>query len=168
MHTTIRQVSRKRSSLAPILTGSMILFGVLFLLAGITLDRGFMLPCFLMAALYYVYGILSRREYEYTFKDHTLTIDGIYGRSLRRNDLVIDFDEMVVLAPHDAEIVADYRKGGRKQPKHKYDFTSYEEGVPYYTLILRSDGELCKVLLDLDEDVLEYLKRRYPDKVYRS
>ncbi len=168
MDTITKQVSRKRSVFAPLLQGAMIVFAVLFMLAGIMLDRGFMLPCFLMAGLYYVYRTFSQRDYEYIWQGHELTIDRIYGRAMRRTALVLDLREMLVLAPHDAQVVAPYRKGGRKQVKKKYDFTSYDDRIPYYTMIIRDDEETMKVLLDLDDEVLSMLKRFYPDKVYRS
>ena len=48
----------------------------------------------------------------------------------------------------------------------KYDYTSYEEDTPYYTMIIMENSQKIKLLLDLSEDMLNTLKKRYPDKVY--
>ncbi len=166
MDTRVISVSRRRSRLAPLLLGMMILLAVLFLLMGVMFDRGFMLPCFLMAVLYYIYRTLSIREYEYLFEGRSLQVDRIFGRSLRRTAIVVDLGDLIVLAPPDDPAVADYRRGGRKRAK-KYDFTSYEEDIPYYTMIVKSEEETVKMLMDLDNMTIDRLKRLYPDKVIR-
>ena len=54
----------------------------------------------------------------------------------------------------------------------KYDifnalhYTSYEDDVPYYTMIIREDGRKIKLLLDLTEEMLHTMKTQFPEKVY--
>ena len=48
----------------------------------------------------------------------------------------------------------------------KYDYTSYDEDTPYYTMIIREDGHKIKLLLDLNEELLHAMKTQYPEKVY--
>ena len=64
------------------------------------------------------------------------------------------------------QAVAKYRKdaGGVKLPK--YDYTSYEEDTPYYTMIIMENRTKIKLLLDLDEEMLQTLKRLYPERVF--
>ena len=48
----------------------------------------------------------------------------------------------------------------------KYDYTSYEEDTPYYTMIIMENRTKIKLLLDLDEEMLQTLKRLYPERVF--
>ena len=41
----------------------------------------------------------------------------------------------------------------------KYDYTSYADGVPWYTLIAREDGETVKLLLDLNDEAIRAIRR---------
>ena len=62
----VTQVSRKKKKMSGLLKIVMIALAVLFVLMGIAFSRGFMLPGFLMALLYLVYGVFSKKDYEYT------------------------------------------------------------------------------------------------------
>ena len=48
----------------------------------------------------------------------------------------------------------------------KYDYTSYDDDVPYYTMIVTEDGNKIKLLLDLTEEMLHTIKMQHPQKVY--
>ena len=73
-----------------------------------------------------------------------------------------------VVAPNWHEAVAMYRKDGGTVSLPKYDYTSYEEDIPYYTMIITEGEKKIKLLLDLDEEILLFLKRLYPQRVYLS
>ncbi len=163
----IQMVSRVPKKGAGLLRMLMLIFGVLFLLAGVMLDRGFMLPCFLMVALYYLYRTFSVKDYEYILDGRTFSVDRILGKAYRRRALEVDLEDMTVLAPHAHEAVAAWRKGSGKRFQ-KEDFTSYREDIPYYTMILEKEGDTLKVLLDLNDEMLQRLKYLYPRQVIRQ
>ena len=48
----------------------------------------------------------------------------------------------------------------------KFDYTSYDDNIPYYTMIVYENKEKIKLLLDLNDSMLEAVKRVYPQKVY--
>ena len=56
------------------------------------------------------------------------------------------------------------RGGGVRLPK--FDYTSYEDDIPYYTMIVIEDREKKKLLLDLNQELLFALKKQYPSKVF--
>ena len=62
--------------------------------------------------------------------------------------------------------VAKYKKNTGTEKLKKYDYTSYEEDVPYYTMIIKEDGHKIKLLLDLTEEMLHTMKTQFPEKVY--
>ena len=64
------------------------------------------------------------------------------------------------------ESVAKYKKNGGTEQLKKFDYTSYDDNVPYYTMIIREDGRKIKLLLDLTEEMLHTIKTQHPEKVY--
>ena len=158
----IQQVKRKQKKMTGVLRKLMVVFGVFFVLLGIMISQAFMLAGFLLVALYFVFDVLSRKEYEYILDGKTLTIDVIYGKRYRKTAHIIDMTEMEVTAPNRHEAVAKYRKV--RLPK--FDYTSYEDDIPYYTMIVIEDREKKKLLLDLNQELLFALKKQYPSKVF--
>ena len=73
---------------------------------------------------------------------------------------------MEVTAPHWHESVAKYKKNGGTESLKKYDYTSYDDNIPYYTMIITEDGRKIKLLLDLTEEMLHMMKTQHPEKVY--
>lgn len=162
----VEQVSRKKKSMSGILRKAMIIFAVFFVILGITISQSFMLAGFLLAALYFVYDVFSQKDYEYTLESDTLTIDVIYGKKYRKTAHVLDLREMEVTAPHWHASVAKYKKNGGTEKLKKYDYTSYDDEVPYYTMIVTEDGNKIKLLLDLTDEMLHTIKTLHPQKVY--
>lgn len=162
----LEQVTRKPKAASKLLKKVMIVFAVLFVLMGIAISQGFMLPGFLLVLLYFVYDVFSQKDYEYILEDNILTIDVILGKRYRRTEHILDMRELEVVAPNQHPSVAKYRKNGGTEKIKKYDYTSYDENVPYYTMIVLEDREKIKLLLDLNEEMLQMLKKSYPDKVF--
>lgn len=162
----IQQVKRKQKKMTGVLRKLMVVFGVFFVLLGIMISQAFMLAGFLLVALYFVFDVLSRKEYEYILDGKTLTIDVIYGKRYRKTAHIIDMTEMEVTAPNCHEAVAKYRKDGGGVRLPKFDYTSYEDDIPYYTMIVIEDREKKKLLLDLNQELLFALKKQYPSKVF--
>lgn len=162
----VEQVIRKPKPLTGVLRTVMIIFAVILLLLGIILSQGFMLPGFLLVVLYYIYNIYSQKEYEYILEDNHLTIDVIYGKKHRKSAHYLDMDALEVLAPNWHNAVAVYRRNGGSISLPKYDYTSYEEDTPFYTMIITENRQKIKLLLDLSDNMLQMIKRRCPDRVF--
>lgn len=162
----VEQVSRKKKSMSGVLRKVMILFAVIFVIMGIAISQSFMLAGFLLAALYFVFDIFSQKDYEYTLENDTLSIDVIYGKKYRKTAHVLELKNMEVTAPHWHESVAKYKKNGGTEQLKKYDYTSYDDNTPYYTMIIKEDGRKIKLLLDLTKEMLHTIKTQHPEKVY--
>lgn len=161
-----QQVKRKRKRFAKPLSVSMVVLAVVLVLMAIIFDRGLMLPAFLFAVLYYVFSYNVDRDYEYTMENGVLTIDVIRGKRRRKTAHTLAMQDVEVVAPNWHEAVAKYRKNGGTEKLKKYDYTSYDDNIPYYTMIVYENKEKIKVLLDLNSSMLESIKRVYPQKVY--
>ncbi len=163
-----RQVERRKKRFFLLLSRLMVLLIVLFVLLGIIFESGYFLPAFFLAALYYLYTIQSDSSYEYVFDNDTFTIFVIKGKRRRKTAHVLSYQDLEVVAPPDHELVARYKRKGGTERIRKFDYTSYRDDVPYYTMIIREDKQKIKLLLDLDQEVLQALKLRYPQKVFRA
>ena len=162
----VEQVSRKKKSMSGVLRKVMVLFAVIFVILGITISQSFMLAGFLLAALYFVFDIFSQKDYEYTLENDQLSIDVIYGKKYRKTAHVLELKELEVVAPHWHESVAKYKKNGGTEQLKKFDYTSYDDNIPYYTMIIKEDGRKIKLLLDLTEEMIHTMKAQHPEKVY--
>ena len=162
----VKQVHRRIKTSTKILSKTMIVMCVLFLLSGILLDRGMMLLALLTAGLYFIYVANSLKDYEYVMEGTNFTIAVIHGRRRRREEHELDLKNLEVVAPNWHEAVAKYRLKGGTERLPKYDYTSYEPDVPYYTMIITENQRKIKLLLDLPEDMLQAMKRMNPQKVF--
>lgn len=162
----VEQVSRKKKSMSGVLRKVMVLFAVIFVILGITISQSFMLAGFLLAALYFVFDIFSQKDYEYTLENDQLSIDVIYGKKYRKTAHVLELKDLEVVAPHWHESVAKYKKNGGTEQLKKFDYTSYDDNTPYYTMIIKEDGRKIKLLLDLTEEMLHTIKTQHPENVY--
>jgi Ca2+/Na+ antiporter len=161
-----KQVKRKTKLSAKVLTKMMLILTVVFILLAVAFTTGYMMFAFLFAALYLLFSAQTDREYEYNFENGILTIDVIKGKRRRKTAHTLNMKDLEVLAPNWHDAVARYRKNGGSEKLPKYDYTSYDEDVPYYTMIIMEDQKKIKLLLDLDGEMLDLIKRVYPQKVY--
>ncbi len=158
-------VSRVKRPSTRFLQILMAVMAALFLFAGIAFDRGMMLPCFLMALLYFVFEFFSRKSYTYILSGDEMVIDVVYGGRFRRELHRLDMGDLLILAPHDHPAVDSYRKGASEGHLKKYDYTSYDDSIPYYTMIMSSGGTKVKFLLDLSEEMVGHIRGKCPEKV---
>ena len=134
----------------------MVVMAVVLVILAIIFDTGLMLPAFLFAVLYYIFSINTDREYEYCLENGVLTIAVIRGKRRRKTAHTLMMQDMEVIAPNWHEAVAKYRKNGGTEKLKKF----------YYTIIVYENKEKIKLLLDLNDSMLEAVKRVYPQKVY--
>nr|WP_302447935.1 YwiC-like family protein [Eubacterium ramulus] len=161
-----QQVKRKSKRFAKPLSIFMVVMAVVLVILAIIFDTGLMLPAFLFAVLYYIFCINTDREYEYCLKNGVLTIAVIRGKRRRKTAHTLMMQDMEVIAPNWHEAVAKYRKNGGTEKLKRFDYTSYDDNIPYYTMIVYENKEKIKLLLDLNDSMLEAVKRVYPQKVY--
>lgn len=164
----VKQVTRKPKPFSGLLRKTILVLAVILLLLGVTISQGFMLPGFLLVILYFAFSTFSQKDYEYTLENNRFSIDVILGKKHRKPAHILDMENLEVIAPNWHDAVAIYRKNGGSIKLPKYDYTSYEEDIPFYTMIITENKTKIKLLLDLDDEMLQSLKKKYPDKVYLS
>lgn len=162
----VKEVHRRVKTSTKILTKTMIVLCVIFLLMGIVFDRGMMLLAFLMAGMYFLYEAYSVKDYEYVMEGTAFRITVIHAKRRRKEVHELDLKNLEVVAPNWHEAVAKYRLNGGTEKLPKFDYTSYEPDIPYYTMIIMENRKKIKLLLDLPEDMLLAMKRINPQKVF--
>ena len=157
MDRIVISVTRRPRASEKALRIAMVVLAVAFLLGALMGNRGMMLPCFLMAMGYFAYTYATRRQYEYILENGRMRVDRLMerGRVTRHEFSLRDIE--VLARPRD-EAVAPFRKDGTVKLK-KYDYTSYDDSVPYYTMIVREDGQRLKLLLDLNDAAVAQIRR---------
>ena len=102
---------------------------------------------------------------------HLITDYEFYTNFLNKEKIErLDYTTFKEYIYHDYESVNNHVKSkyGVILPEKikKYDYTSYDDDVPYYTMIVTEDGNKIKLLLDLTEEMLHTIKTQHPQKVY--
>ena len=137
----VEQISRKKKSMSGVLRKVMVLFAVIFVILGITISQSFMLAGFLLAALYFVFDIFSQKDYEYTLENDTAQHRCDLWQKISQDCSCTGTEgTWKSTAPHWHESVAKYKKNGGTEQLKKYDYTSYDDNIPYYTMIIKEDG----------------------------
>lgn len=162
----VKEVHKRVKRSTKVLKKVMVAFCVLSVISGIMFDRGMMFLALLMAGLYFLYDAYSEEDYEYVMEGNHFTISVIHAKRRRKEVHELDLKDMEVVAPNWHDAVAKYRKKGGTEKLPKYDYTSYEPEIPYYTMIIMENKRKIKLLLDLEEDMLFAMKRMYVDRVF--
>lgn len=163
-----KQVTRKSRKSSKVFNILLVTMSILFILMGIIFDRGMLFLSILSILMYWLNSFQSLRDYEYHMEDGRLTVDVIQGKRRRKRAQELELKNLEVIAPNWHEAVAKYRKNGGTEHLKKYDYTSYEDDIPYYTMIIHDGKRKIKVLMDFDEEWLLKIKQWYPEKVYLS
>ena len=164
----VKQVHKRIKTSTKVLKNVMIVLCVLLVLMGIIFDRGVLFLALLTAGMYFLYDTYAVKDYEYVMEGNQFTISVIQAKRHRREVHVLNLKDMEVLAPNWHDAVAKYRKNGGTEILPKFDYTSYEPEIPYYTMIIMENRKKIKLLLDLEDDMISAIKRMYPQKVFLS
>ena len=163
MDRIVISVTRRTRRSEKFIRVTMVALAALFLLGALMGNRGMMLPCFMMSMGYFAYTYATRRQYEYILENGRMQVDRLMerGRVTRHEFSLKDIE--ILARPRD-EAVAPFRKDGTVKLK-KYDYTAYDDAVPYYTMIVREDGQRIKLLLDLTDAAIDRIRRENREAV---
>ena len=141
--------------------GGLIAVTVLSVFLAFITPVGIILPIILIIVDVLVIQSLNV-EYEYVFVNGDLDIDKIMNKSRRKRIFSVDADQMELLAPVGAVELMQYKK------IKTYDYTSGKKDEKIYALIASNKGEVCKVLFEPNETIVEGFFVKAPRKVIRK
>lgn len=101
-------------------------------------------------------------EYEYLYVNGELDIDKIMSRQKRKRVYSADIKELEIMAPTQSHALDSYRN---RQGLKTYDFSSREADHKTYTMILKKEKGLERVVFEPNDIVLRDMKRVAPREV---
>ena len=102
-------------------------------------------------------------EYEYVYVNGELDIDKIMAKSKRKRVQSFDLAKMEIMAPVNSHRM-DYQNHNTKLKV--LDFSSGNKEHKVYAMIIPDEKEICKVLLEPDQTLLENIQKSCPREVF--
>lgn len=119
------------------------------LLAGFALADYFLLPNFNV-------------EYEYLYVNGELDIDKIMSKQKRKRVFSMDIKNLEILAPSQSHALDHYN---RSRDLKTFDFSSREESHKTYTMVVKGEKGMQKVIFEPNDVILNDMKRVAPREV---
>lgn len=129
---------------------------------GIIIPLVWVLTLGLGIAAYFILPNLDL-EYEYVYVNGELDIDKIMAKSKRKRVQSFDLAKMEIMAPVNSHRM-DYQNHNTKLKV--LDFSSGNKEHKVYAMIIPDEKEICKVLLETDQTLLENIQKSCPRKVF--
>ena len=101
-------------------------------------------------------------EYEYLYVTKSLQIDSIYSKEKRKKTAEYDLEQMEIFAEEGAWQLDEFKS---LQTVDK-DYTSGDEGVRPWILIVHNGSAIDRVRLEPDAELIKAIKSVYPRKVF--
>lgn len=101
-------------------------------------------------------------EYEYLYVNGELDIDAIYSRQKRKRVASFDMAELEILAPENSHAL-DFYKNNKNMKLQ--DYSSGDPHAKAYILVINSDKERRCVKAELDDVIVNDIRRIAPRKV---
>ncbi len=102
-------------------------------------------------------------EYEYVYVNGELDIDKIMAKSKRKRVQSFDLAKMEIMAPVNSHRM-DYQNHNTKLKV--LDFSSGNKEHKVFAMIIPDEKEICKVLLEPDQELIENIQKSCPRKVF--
>ena len=154
-------VKRETPASKKILKGLMIAGSVLLIVGG-TMIWPRWISGLVLAVVTVVVTPKFDVEYEYLYVNGELDIDAIYSKQKRKRVGTYDMAELEILAPEKSHALDSYMNN--KSIKMK-DFSSGNPQAKSYILIMNSDSERQSVKVEIDEAIIQDIRRIAPRKV---
>ncbi|MEF9960196.1 MAG: hypothetical protein RR448_10985 [Niameybacter sp.] len=151
---------KDKAQRAIIWTVSILVSLVLFIVLPI-----FMAPILVLAILWLATFLSSKlkKEHEYSLTNHLLDIDVIYNKEKRKRVIELDLKEMNVMASIKDERHQEELARGQKV----INASDGQLGKETYAIMCPTDGQLVKILITPNEDMLNLMYKQAPNKVFR-
>lgn len=137
---------------------------VLLVLAGILIYPVFLIAAVVVGVLAYMFVIPSTDlEFEYLFVNGEMDIDKVMAKSKRKKMKTINITEADLVAPLNSHRL-DYYNGNQK-----LKVVDYSSGNPQhkrFAVIMKDGTELCKFIIEPDENMAKSIKNSAPSKVF--
>ncbi len=122
---------------------------------------GFLLVVALLIADYFLLPTFDV-EYEYLYVNGELDVDKIMSKQKRKRVFSADVKDLEIMAPTESHALDAYNQ---RSDIKTYDYSSREEENKTYTMIVKGDKEMKRVIFEPNEVILKDMKRMAPREV---
>ena len=154
-------VAKKPRSVETVIKGVAYGLTALFLILGL-LNVFFLIGFVIMFIVDFLAVPRLSVEYEYLYVSKSLQIDSIYSKERRKKNVEYDLEQMEIFAEEGAWQLDEYKN----MQTVSRDFTSGEEGVRPWILIVHNGQAIDRVKLEPNDELIKVLKTVYPRKVF--
>lgn len=157
-------VKRKKTAKDTILKALLIALTVLAVLAALFTTLGliaFVVAVVLAIADYFLIPTFDL-EFEYLYVNGELDIDKIMSKQKRKRVYSADIKKLEIMAPTKSHALDSYN---RRQDLKTYDFSSRDEQNSSYTMIIKGEKGLERVIFEPNDVILKDMKRIAPREV---
>lgn len=156
-------VKRKTSPMDVAAKAAMIVLTVLVvLLALLTFNTIIFIVAIAVGVADYVLIPRFDLEFEYLYVNDEIDVDKIFSKSKRKRAMSIDLSKMEIMAPLGSHHLDSYQN----QKMKTMDFSANDKEKRPYVMITTTEKEMVRVLLQLDYDMFQNIKRRRPRIVF--
>ncbi len=155
-----RKATMKDAVLKALLIAATVLavLAALFTAAGMI---GFLVAVALLIADYFLIPTFDV-EFEYLYVNGELDVDKIMSKQKRKRVYSADIKELEIMAPSNSHALDSYNHNGNLKT---YDFSSKEADHKTYTMIIKGEKELQRVIFEPNDVILKDMKRVAPREV---
>jgi len=112
----------------------------------------------------YLMIMAQNTEFEYSYFDGELRFAKIKNKSRRKRLGIYSMESVAAIAPAGDRSVYNYENGNELK---EIDYTSGQNDVPYYDIIIKSPDENVLIKAELDDKFLTEVEKKYRSKVKR-
>lgn len=123
-----------------------------------------LLLAFLIADVILLPKLILRKhvEYEYTYVNGSIDIAAVYSKQDRKELLSVDLEKAECVAPRGSAHLGEYGETYREA-----DYSAGDGTNPPYVIVLGGEDKK-KILLQLNQEMIDDLRARMPRKVFLS
>ena len=154
-------VKKKPTALDAVIKYGLIILTVLAALAGLFVSPVILVLAVILGVVSYLVIPKTDIEYEYLFVNGELDIDMVMAKRKKVN--TFDLREADLIAPVNSQRMAYYNNNSKLKI---LDYSSGDESHRRFAVIIRADGDTCKVILEPDDTMAQAIKNSAPSKVF--
>lgn len=143
----------------------LLLFTVLFALAGLVLMPILLVAAVILGVVDYVFIPRLSVEFEYLYVNGELDVDRIFSKSRRKRAASYDLSSMEIMAPWNSHRLDSY-KNNRGLKKVDYSSGIEGEGHKPYGFVISNKNQLELVIFEPNEVMLKDIRSKMPRKVF--
>ncbi len=158
-------VAKKPTAKDQLIKFVLLLFTVLFALAGLVLMPILLVAAVILGVVDYFFIPRLSVEFEYLYVNGELDVDRIFSKARRKRAASYDLSSMEIMAPWSSHRLDSY-KNNRSLKKVDYSSGIEGQGHKPYGFVISNKNQLELVIFEPNEVMLKDIRSKMPRKVF--